>query len=67
VYYNPKDWIDSSDKVKVKLNKGEIFSLTAKNLSNKATDTCLALRGNKTAVITILSNTIIHNDNVANL
>jgi hypothetical protein len=46
------DWLVSgSDRISIKVNKVEVFSLNKQNLTNKGTISCKAFKSNTTAVL----------------
>jgi hypothetical protein len=64
VYYHPRDWQAAGmDRISIKINKVEVFSLNRQNLTNKGTISCKAFKNSSTAVLEVVTPHKIHNDN----
>jgi hypothetical protein len=67
IFYNPADWNSKTvEKIKVKINKGEVLSIGYQNLTNSATDYCRGFKGERIAVVSLLSKSFVQVSSVLN-
>lgn len=68
LYYSPLEWnAKTTEKICVKVNKIKAFTLTYKNFTNTATDSCIIFKNSKASSIRLISPSFIQVSNHLNI